>query len=105
MPCDQIRTMRVAVTQIVDNTFDIGKVDGALLHDALLSLNVPERATTYDGKTLTIRTSGGPLPITLDQIKVAYSTKVVEKTAKKFGWQVKTQACTQDGVQTVYRKR
>lgn len=97
MPCDQIRLMRVAVREVVRNQYEVGRVDRALLDAALCELRIPVKACEYDGTTLTIRSQGSTLDLTLDQIKVAYSQQVVTATAKRYGWKLRVQETNDQG--------
>jgi hypothetical protein len=108
MPCDQVRRSRVALREITNNRFDVGKVDRDLLNHALHEgLKIPLGACVYDGETLTIRSVGGKLRLTLDQIKVAYSQQVVESQARRQGWQLRLDVPETNELgerQYVYRK-
>jgi hypothetical protein len=98
MPCDSIRQTRVAIQQVTDNVFDIGQRERALLDLALKALGFSARQYQYDGDQLTIQTVGR-LRLTLDQIKVAYSTEVVKATAKKYGWKLRLEETNTQGEQ------
>jgi hypothetical protein len=106
MPCDQIRMMRVAARQVINNEFEVGKLDRGLLDKALHEgLKIPIGVCAYNGETLIIRTTGGTIELTIDQIKVAYSQQVVKATAKRYGWKLQEETTNAQGEpQYVYQK-
>jgi hypothetical protein len=106
MPCNQIRLARVAARQVINNEFEVGKLDRDLLDKALHEgLKIPIGACAYTGAILTIRSTGRVIDLTLDQIKVAYSQQVVKATAKRYGWKLQEETATTQGEpQYVYQK-
>ncbi len=100
MPCDSVRTISVDLSSL-------GRIDLDLLAQALTDLGQNarvygegerRRVTFDDGSfvngTLTIN---GYSDLKADAIKQAYSSRVVMKTASRFGWMLKETTAGQKG--------
>jgi hypothetical protein len=80
MPCDTINRFAVSIE----------KLDPALAKAAIASLGLPY-SVVYQNGQLIVQGSGSIDMIELARkVKVAYSGAVIQATAKRFGWQIKS---------------
>lgn len=102
MPCNSVRTMAV----------DLGKVSPFIMESALKALSLGPQHVDANGiirfgnrEWINTRTGQSQLQTLRDvsEIKRAYSAQVVQQTAKRFGWQIKTNAQNQNKMQLIRR--